>query len=52
METSTRRGTDIERAASKQVVQKTAEAVGDLVGNKIANKITSLGKTKSIEKED
>ena len=52
METSTRRGTDIERAASKQVVQKTTEAVGDLMGNKIANKITSLSKTKSIEKED
>ena len=52
MDTSTRRGTDIEKAASKWVIQKTAEAVGDLIGNKIANKITSLGKTKSKEKED
>ena len=34
-------------AASKRVVQKTAEAAGDLIGNKIADKITSLGKTKS-----
>ena len=27
--------------ASKRVVQKTAEAVGNLIGNKIADKITS-----------
>ena len=26
---------------------KTAEATGDLIGNKITDKITSLGKTKS-----
>ena len=31
--------------------QKTAEATRDLVGNKIANKINSLGKTKSKEKK-
>ena len=31
---------------------KTAEATGDLTGNKIADKTTSLGKTKSKEKED
>ena len=29
---------------------KTAEATGDLIGNKIAGKITSLGKTNSKEK--
>ena len=29
-----------------------AEATGDLVGNKISDKITSLGKTKSKEKKD
>ena len=28
------------RTASKRVVQKIAEATGDLVGNKIADKIT------------
>ena len=33
------------------MVQKTAEATEDLIGNKIADKITSLGKTKSKEKE-
>ena len=39
------------KAASKRVVQKTAEAK-DLIENKIAYKITSVGKTKSKEKED
>ena len=39
-------------AASKRVVQKTAEAAGDLIGNKIADKITSLGKTNNKEKEE
>ena len=30
---------------------KKAEATGDLVGNKISDKITSVGKTKSTEDE-
>ena len=38
------------QTASKWVVQKTAVALGDLIENKIADKITSLGKTKSKEK--
>ena len=29
----------------KKVIQKTAEAVGYLIGNKIANKITKISKT-------
>ena len=37
---------------SKRVVQKTAETAGDLIGNKIADKITWLGKTKSKEKKE
>ena len=36
---------------SKRVVQKTAEATGDLIGNKIADKITSVGKPKEKEKQ-
>ena len=36
----------------KRVVQKTAEATGDLIGNEIADKITSLGKSKNKQKED
>ena len=30
----------------ERVIQKTAEATGDLIANKIADKITYLGKTK------
>ena len=33
----------------KDQFQKTAEATGDLIGNKIADKITSIGKPKEIE---
>ena len=43
---------DAAKTASERVIQKTAEATGDLFGNKIADKITSLGKTKSKEKEE
>ena len=35
---------------SKRVVQKTAEATENLIGNKIADKITSMGKLKENEK--
>ena len=34
--------TDAIKTASKRVIQKTAEATGDLIGNKIADKITSV----------
>ena len=39
------------QTASERVVQKTAETTGDLTGNKIADKTTSVGNTKSKEKE-
>ena len=51
MDTATKTGIDAAKTASKRVVQKTAEATGDLIEKKIADKITSLGKTKSNEKE-
>ena len=51
IDTAAKTGMDAAKAASKRVVQKTAEATGDLRGNKIADKITSLGKTKSDEKK-
>ena len=51
IDTATKTGIDAAKIASKRVIQKTAEATGDLIGNKIADKITSLGKTKSKEKE-
>ena len=43
---STKTGIDAAKTASKRVVQKTAEATGDLISNKIADQITSIGKTK------
>ena len=52
MDTATKTGIDAAKSTSEWVVQKTAEATGDLIGNEIADKITSLGKTKSKEKED
>ena len=52
IDTATKTGIDPTKTASKRVVQKTTEAAGDLIGNKITDKIISLGKTKSKEKED
>ena len=37
---------DAIKTASKSVIQKTAEAPGDLFGNKITDKITSVSKKK------
>ena len=34
--------TDAIKTASKRAIQKTAEATGDLIGNKIAEKITNI----------
>ena len=51
MDTAEKTGLDTAKIASKRVVQKTAEATGDLIGNKIADKITSLGKPKNKEKK-
>ena len=36
--------TDAIKTPSKRAIQKTAEATGDLIGNKIADKITSVSK--------
>ena len=51
MNTATKTGIDAAKTASKRLVQKTSEATGDLVGNKIADKIISVGKTKSKVEE-
>ena len=50
MDTATKTGMDAAKTASKRVFQKTAEATGDLIGNRIADKITSIGKTKEKDK--
>ena len=52
IDTATTTGIDAAKTASKRVVQKPAKATGDLIGNKTADKITSVGKTKSKEKND
>ena len=36
----------MQKLTSKRVAQKTAEATGYLIGNKIADKITSVSKSK------
>ena len=51
MDTATKIGIDTGITAWKIVVQETAEARGDLTGNKIADKITSLGKPKEKTKK-
>ena len=51
MDTATKTGVDAAKTTSKRVVQKTAEATGDLIGNKIAHKITSIDKPKEKEKK-
>ena len=49
IDTATKTGIDAAKTASKKVVQKTAEATGDLIRNKIAE-ITSIGKSNEKEK--
>ena len=50
MDTATKIRMDAAKTASKRVLQKTAEATGNLIGSKIADKITSIGKPKENEK--
>ena len=52
IDTARKTGIDAAKTASKRVVRKTAEATRDLIGNKITDKIISLGKAKSKEEED
>ena len=51
MDTATKAGIDAAKNSSKRVVQKTAKTAGDLVGNKLADKTNSLGKSKNKQKE-
>ena len=45
-------GLDAAKTAFERAVPKTAKATGDLIGNKIADKITLLGKSKNKGKEN
>ena len=44
MDTATKTEIDAAKTSSKRLVQKTAEATGDLIGNKVPDKITSVSK--------
>ena len=46
MDTAEKQGTSFAKTAGKKIVQRSAEATGDLIGNKIAGKITLMGKSK------
>ena len=48
LDSSKKSTTDAIKTASKRAIQKAAEATGDLIGNKIADEITSVSKKKSI----
>ena len=48
-DTAIKTGKDFATIAGKKIVQKTAEATGDLIGNKIADKITSASKKSQNE---
>ena len=50
MDIATKTGRDAAKTASERLVQKAAEATRDLIGNKLADKITSIGKLKEKEK--
>ena len=47
-DSSKKSATDALKIAGKTAIQKTAEASGDLVGNFIADKISSISKRKQV----
>ena len=47
-DTAAKTGKNFAMIAGKKIVHKSAEATGDLIGNKIADKITSMGRSKEL----
>ena len=47
-DTAIKTSKDFATIAGKKIVHKSAEATGDLIGNKIADKITSMGHSKEL----
>ena len=47
-DTAIKTGKDFATIDGKKIVHKSAEATGDLIGNKIADKITSMGRSKEL----
>ena len=52
IDTTKKQRSEFAKTAGKRIVQKSAEATRDLIGNKIADKIASLVKSKNKEKEN
>ena len=52
MNTAIKTGKDFATIAGKKIMHKSAEGTGDLVGNKIAEKITLMGKPRSKKEKD
>ena len=52
MDSATKTSKEFPKTAGKNVIQKSAEATEDLVGNKTADKITSTGKPRSKKEKD
>ena len=54
IDTTKKSAMDAIKTASKRTIQKTAEATGDLIGNKIADEITNIPKksTKNLSTTD
>ena len=50
IDTTKKQWSEFSKIAGKKMVQRSAEATGDLIRNKITDKITSLGKSKNKEK--
>ena len=50
VDTAKKSATDAIKTTSERAIQKTAEATGDLIGNKISDKMTSVSKKKSTKK--
>ena len=51
-DTAIKTGKDFATTAGKKIVYKSVEATGDLIGNKIANKITSMGRSKELRSKE
>ena len=51
-DTAIKTGKDFATNAGKKIVHKSAEATGDFSGNKIADKITSMGRFKELRSKE
>ena len=52
LDNSSSAGKDFAKIADKKILTKTAEATGDLIGNKIADRITKSDRNKEQKEND